>query len=415
MIHLGIFLLSKLKEGSNFPCENSLLVPLRMSIYKKAQNTTQQSCHYALNRKVIHHMWLDKTVSDNLGPPERFVKFQKSWKKYNSDWDVMFWNRERIDQLIESTPSLQKYSHFYHNELKEHIEKCDVARIIVMMVYGGFYIDLDYECKKALPPGFENEWCVLEDHIDFDQKYLFFGRRKKSTKHKNSAKHAPEDGFGNHAPEDGFGKHAPEDGFGKHAPEDGFLSEKASVTNSMLGGGESAFWEALLDHIMLNYKNAQTRLVLYTTGPMVLTKFLSKIWLPQHPTLKPRIIPQHLLQQKKQREKSGDLKTLVFSPEDVSDPTIIWHDGLSSQWWMTSRQILSGAAWFFCFQDIQIVIFIIFFLGLLVFLYRRSSSAQPTPIYSPVIKDQPTPIYSALFKDQPMPIYSPDQTTPIYS
>lgn len=102
--------------------------------------------------KIIHQMWLDKIVNDNLGPPEKYskyLKYMESWKKFHQEpeWKYIFWNADKINNLWKED-ELKKYEKFYHN-LSHHLEKCDFARYAILYIYGGIYVDLDFQCFRT--------------------------------------------------------------------------------------------------------------------------------------------------------------------------------------------------------------------------------------------------------------------------
>ncbi len=102
--------------------------------------------------KIIHQMWLDKKVLDNEGPPESrsvYLSYMNKWKELHPEYTYMFWNRKRVDSLLEKYP---RYKTFYENEIEAHIEKCDFARYVVLLEYGGIYVDLDVEPLKKITP-----------------------------------------------------------------------------------------------------------------------------------------------------------------------------------------------------------------------------------------------------------------------
>jgi len=104
--------------------------------------------------KIIHKMWLDKKEMDNEGPPEGktnpiYKKYIRSWKKNNPNHEYMFWNRRKIEHIF-NLPVAKPYRDFYFNTLDKHIEKCDFSRYLILYLYGGIYVDLDFECVKEM-------------------------------------------------------------------------------------------------------------------------------------------------------------------------------------------------------------------------------------------------------------------------
>jgi inositol phosphorylceramide mannosyltransferase catalytic subunit len=96
-------------------------------------------------------MWLDKTITNNEHVPKKYNRFIESFNKHNSEFTIMFWNMDKVKKLFDDNPVIAKYKNTWYN-LPHHIQKCDMARFIIMYIYGGIYIDLDFMCFKNLSP-----------------------------------------------------------------------------------------------------------------------------------------------------------------------------------------------------------------------------------------------------------------------
>ncbi len=100
--------------------------------------------------KIIHQMWYDKVELDNELPPSKYVKYthyMNSFKKYNPEYQYIFWNKRKVNNIFEE--HLPEFREFFHN-LRLHIEKCDFSRYAILYLYGGIYVDLDFECFNNL-------------------------------------------------------------------------------------------------------------------------------------------------------------------------------------------------------------------------------------------------------------------------
>lgn len=135
--------------------------------------------------KLIHRIWLDKNDPlENAVLPERYDKYITVWKKYNSDFIHKIWSGKQILELIKQY--FPEYVSFYLG-LTPFIKKCDFARFVIVYVYGGFYCDIDFYCKRNisyLTEGGEN-YFILEpkEHYIQDQELLcngFFGACKNN-------------------------------------------------------------------------------------------------------------------------------------------------------------------------------------------------------------------------------------------
>ena len=109
--------------------------------------------------KIIHRMWLDKTIDNNLYPPKKYKPLMDTFDKYNPEFKVEFWNMAKVKSLFEY-PVIQQYQDTWEN-LPHHIQKCDMARYFIMYLFGGIYIDLDFTCFKNLSPLLDRELLLV--------------------------------------------------------------------------------------------------------------------------------------------------------------------------------------------------------------------------------------------------------------
>lgn len=110
--------------------------------------------------KILHRMWIDKKIKDNDGPPSRYNIFTRTFDEHNPDFEIYFWNYNKIIDMFENNPNLQYYYNVWKN-LKHHIQKCDFARFIILYLYGGIYVDLDFVCFKNLSPLLDRELLLV--------------------------------------------------------------------------------------------------------------------------------------------------------------------------------------------------------------------------------------------------------------
>jgi mannosyltransferase OCH1-like enzyme len=84
--------------------------------------------------KIIVQTWKTKNV------PLKYINDVKSIKKYNSDFQFLFFSDEEIDEFLK-----KYYPIYYESYLKlpVKIQKIDYFRYIAIYHYGGFYFDLD--------------------------------------------------------------------------------------------------------------------------------------------------------------------------------------------------------------------------------------------------------------------------------
>lgn len=110
--------------------------------------------------KVIHRMWLDKNINNNMVAPKKYNNYIDTFNKYNPDFHVEFWNTEKVLNLFDKYPIIQKYYDTWIN-LPHHIQKCDMARYFILYLFGGVYIDMDFNCYKNLSPLLNRELLLI--------------------------------------------------------------------------------------------------------------------------------------------------------------------------------------------------------------------------------------------------------------
>lgn len=90
--------------------------------------------------KIIHYVW----VGENKIPQRTIDKFINSWKEKNPDYELKLWNEKNIDLK-------NKYiKNAYRN--KKWANVSNLARLMAVYKYGGFYLDTDIEVLKSFEP-----------------------------------------------------------------------------------------------------------------------------------------------------------------------------------------------------------------------------------------------------------------------
>lgn len=90
--------------------------------------------------KVIHQIWVGKK---NI--PPTCQRISRSWQKNHPDWEYKLWT----DADIESFPWIDKESFL---KATNPGMKSDIWRYQILCVYGGIYVDIDFECLKNFSP-----------------------------------------------------------------------------------------------------------------------------------------------------------------------------------------------------------------------------------------------------------------------
>lgn len=88
--------------------------------------------------KIMHFTWFQGF--EDCTYPKEFDKNINAWQQMNPDYEIIRWDEETLSKLIRD-----KYPFYYNcwKNLSMCIKKCDMGRLILMLEYGGLYIDCD--------------------------------------------------------------------------------------------------------------------------------------------------------------------------------------------------------------------------------------------------------------------------------
>lgn len=89
--------------------------------------------------RILHQIW--------IGPnkiPIEFHEYSETWRKLNPQWRMELWTDEKIENKLNLKNS------FLYNKATSYAEKADIARYHILFLYGGLYVDMDYECLKPI-------------------------------------------------------------------------------------------------------------------------------------------------------------------------------------------------------------------------------------------------------------------------
>ena len=98
--------------------------------------------------KIIHQIWIQGY--DNL-PSELKIKHE-TIKTYNPDYRVILWDSAKIEDLLKKYDKISKFYNDIANFsgfVKIFQSQSDVARLVILYEYGGFYLDIDYYCPLS--------------------------------------------------------------------------------------------------------------------------------------------------------------------------------------------------------------------------------------------------------------------------
>ena len=131
--------------------------------------------------KTVHQLWLSRYKSATYAP-FKYHEAMKSMRNTNKAWKFRFWSNEKIENLIK-THFPSKYSEWLH--IPKIIQKCDIARFMIIYVHGGIYTDLDFYGVRPLElltnvSGNKPVW-FFHEPLEHNNKLYngFFGSVKK--------------------------------------------------------------------------------------------------------------------------------------------------------------------------------------------------------------------------------------------
>eukprot|EP00475_Leptophrys_vorax_P037705 TRINITY_DN6534_c0_g1_i1.p1 TRINITY_DN6534_c0_g1~~TRINITY_DN6534_c0_g1_i1.p1 ORF type:complete len:356 (+),score=77.78 TRINITY_DN6534_c0_g1_i1:795-1862(+) len=142
-----------------FNARSSWFYGLSSSELEPTTNDLQfSSNHHAFEKsripRIIHQSWKTSQVPNiSIADDEyeyNFGQYIQSWSKLNTNWTYMFWTDEDNGHLFRTHPDLQPFRKAFESNRISQISKADFARYAYLYVFGGIYVDLDFECLKPL-------------------------------------------------------------------------------------------------------------------------------------------------------------------------------------------------------------------------------------------------------------------------
>lgn len=102
--------------------------------------------------KIIHQTWKTATV------PAKWESLQRSWREFHPSWEYRLWTDDMNRDFIA-----QEYAWFLpvYDSYTDDIKRADAVRYFYVYHYGGVYVDLDFQCLKALEGLLEGQDLVM--------------------------------------------------------------------------------------------------------------------------------------------------------------------------------------------------------------------------------------------------------------
>jgi len=102
--------------------------------------------------KIFHQTWLGGKPL-----PQEYVDFQDSWKRLHPHWDFRVWTEDNLPKL-RVEPFLPRCTNYANQS--------NLLRIELLHLYGGIYLDVDFECLKNLDPLIDGQTCFAAYQLD---------------------------------------------------------------------------------------------------------------------------------------------------------------------------------------------------------------------------------------------------------
>ncbi len=123
--------------------------------------------------KIIHQIWINENGQTASTVPAKYKDYYESWTKFNQDSLHVLWTNDNLmySEEFKSIPGHEELIRTYHN-FPLFIQKLDMLRLIILYVYGGIYVDMDYICYRnifaSLPSDYNSRDCYI-----VKSKFLF--------------------------------------------------------------------------------------------------------------------------------------------------------------------------------------------------------------------------------------------------
>ncbi len=94
--------------------------------------------------RIIHQIWFDWGAPT---PCDESLKFMNRWRELHPGWEYSLWGESEALEFVRA--EAPEFLDFY-TDLRLGIQRCDVFRLIVLLVRGGMYVDVDIEPLKCM-------------------------------------------------------------------------------------------------------------------------------------------------------------------------------------------------------------------------------------------------------------------------
>ncbi len=127
--------------------------------------------------KIIHQIY-----EDPKGPSQELLDISNSWKLKHPNWLYYFWDKNKIDHFLRTY--FQDFISYYNSYIFP-VQRWDAIRYLILYIYGGMYVDFDYECLNSIESLLvDSDCCIgLEPHenASFYSKDFIIGNALMAT------------------------------------------------------------------------------------------------------------------------------------------------------------------------------------------------------------------------------------------
>ncbi|WP_367865332.1 glycosyltransferase family 32 protein [Pedobacter sp. WC2423] len=104
--------------------------------------------------------------------PEAYQEYFESIKVLHSDWDIKIYDDMEARGIIaDYMPELLEI----YDQYTLNVQRTDLFRIVVVYLFGGFYLDLDMLCFKPLDPLCNHDLVLGEEKMLTEEECTKFG------------------------------------------------------------------------------------------------------------------------------------------------------------------------------------------------------------------------------------------------
>ena len=119
----------------------------------------------------VHQIWLNWGHGWKI--PMKYSGFTKTWELLMPKCNFKLWGDDDVKNVLVKFPV--SYQEMYHN--MSFIQRCDLLRLMILYCFGGFYVDMDVEPKRAFDELFSKS-LVLSKNVRGFTNY-FIGAEKR--------------------------------------------------------------------------------------------------------------------------------------------------------------------------------------------------------------------------------------------